>query len=176
MVFIAIHMPSYLRDHGLEPQVASYALGLIGLFNVIGTYAAGSLGQRMQKRYILSAIYLARAIAISIFLWAPLSPASVYVFASVMGVLWLSTVPPTNSIVAQIFGVAHLSMLSGFVFFSHQIGSFMGVWLGGYLYDTTGSYDVVWYIAIALGVFAALANLPVKETAIGRGTALAGAH
>jgi predicted MFS family arabinose efflux permease len=93
-----------------------------------------------------------------------------------MGVLWLSTVPPTNSIVAQIFGVAHLSMLSGFVFFSHQIGSFMGVWLGGYLYDTTGSYDVVWYIAIALGVFAALANLPVKETAIGRGPALAGAH
>jgi MFS family permease len=176
VVFIAIHMPSYLRDHGLEPQVASYALGLIGLFNVVGTYAAGSLGQRLQKRYILSAIYLARAIAISIFLWAPLSPASVYVFASVMGVLWLSTVPPTNSIVAQIFGVAHLSMLSGFVFFSHQIGSFMGVWLGGYLYDTTGSYDVVWYIAIALGVFAALANLPVKETAIGRGPALAGAH
>ncbi len=176
VVFIAIHMPSYLRDHGLEPQVASYALGLIGLFNVIGTYAAGALGQRLQKRYILSAIYLARAVVISVFLWAPLSPTSVYVFASVMGVLWLSTVPPTNSIVAQIFGVAHLSMLSGFVFFSHQIGSFMGVWLGGYLYDTTGSYDLVWYIAIALGVFAALANLPVKESAIARGPALAAAH
>ena len=176
VVFIAIHMPSYLRDHGLEPQVASYALGLIGLFNVVGTYTAGALGQRMQKRYILSAIYLARAFTIGIFLWAPLSPTSVYVFASVMGVLWLSTVPPTNSIVAQIFGVAHLSMLSGFVFFSHQIGSFMGVWLGGYLYDTTGSYDVVWYIAIALGVFAALANMPVKESAIARGPALAAAH
>ena len=176
VVFIAIHMPSYLRDHGLEPQVASYALGLIGLFNVVGTYAAGALGQRMQKRYILSAIYLARAFTIGIFLWAPLSPTSVYVFASVMGVLCLSTVPPTNSIVAQIFGVAHLSMLSGFVFFSHQIGSFMGVWLGGYLYDTTGSYDVVWYIAIALGVFAALANMPVKESAIARGPALAAAH
>jgi MFS family permease len=176
VVFIAIHMPSYLRDHGLEPQVASYALGLIGLFNVIGTYTAGALGQRLQKRYILSAIYLARAVAIGIFLWAPLSPVSVYVFASVMGVLWLSTVPPTNSIVAQIFGVAHLSMLSGFVFFSHQIGSFMGVWLGGYLYDATGSYDVVWYLAIALGVFAALANLPVKESAIERQPTLAGAH
>jgi len=176
VVFIAIHMPSYLRDHGLEPQVASYALGLIGLFNVVGTYTAGALGQRMQKRYILSAIYLARAFTIGIFLWAPLSPTSVYAFASVMGVLWLSTVPPTNSIVAQIFGVAHLSMLSGFVFFSHQIGSFMGVWLGGYLYDTTGSYDVVWYIAIALGVFAALANMPVKESAIARGPALAAAH
>ncbi len=176
VVFIAIHMPSYLRDHGLEPQVASYALGLIGLFNVVGTYTAGALGQRMQKRYILSAIYLARAVVISVFLWTPLSPTSVYVFASVMGVLWLSTVPPTNSIVAQIFGVAHLSMLSGFVFFSHQIGSFMGVWLGGYLYDTTGSYDVVWYIAIALGVFAALANLPVKEGAIARSPTLAGDH
>jgi predicted MFS family arabinose efflux permease len=100
----------------------------------------------------------------------PLSPASVYVFASVMGVLWLSTVPPTNALVAQIFGVAHLSMLSGFVFFSHQIGSFMGVWLGGYLYDNTGSYDVVWYIAIALGVFAALVNLPIREVAIARST------
>ena len=168
VVFIGVHMPSYLKDHGLSPQVASYALGLIGLFNIFGTYGAGMLGQRLPKKNILAFIYLARAAAISVFLLVPLSPASVYVFSSVMGLLWLSTVPVTNATVAQIFGVAHLSMLGGFVFFSHQIGSFMGVWLGGYLYDKTGSYDVVWYLAIALGVFAALVNLPVKETAIAR--------
>jgi predicted MFS family arabinose efflux permease len=173
VVFIGVHMPSYLKDKGLSPQVASYALALIGLFNVFGTYAAGVLGQRIPKKNILSFIYLARAVAISVFLLVPLSPASVYVFASVMGVLWLSTVPPTNAAVAQIFGVAHLSMLSGFVFFSHQIGSFMGVWLGGYLYDRTGSYDVVWYIAIALGIFAALINLPVKDAAIERSSPVA---
>ncbi len=166
VVFIGVHMPSYLKDKGLSPQVASYALALIGLFNVFGTYAAGALGQRLQKKNILSFIYFARAVVISIFLLAPLSPTSVYLFASVMGLLWLSTVPPTNATVAQIFGVAHMSMLSGFVFFSHQIGSFMGVWLGGVLYDKTGSYDVVWYIAIALGVFAGLINLPVKEAPI----------
>ena len=175
VVFIGVHMPSYLKDNGLSPQVASYALALIGLFNVIGTYAAGALGQRFPKRYILSFIYIARAVAISVFLIVPLSPASVYVFASVMGVLWLSTVPPTNAVVAQIFGVAHLSMLGGFVFFSHQIGSFMGVWLGGVLYDQTGSYDIVWYISIALGVFAALINLPVRESAIVRGPQRVGA-
>ncbi len=169
VVFIGVHMPSYLKDKGLSPMVASYALALIGLFNVFGTYIAGSLGQRMAKRKILAFIYFARAVAIAVFLVVPLSPLSVYVFASVMGLLWLSTVPPTNATVAQIFGVAHLSMLGGFVFFSHQIGSFMGVWLGGYLYDRTGSYDIVWYIAIALGIFAALVNLPVKEAPIHRG-------
>jgi predicted MFS family arabinose efflux permease len=168
VVFIGVHMPSYLKDKGLSPQVASYALALIGLFNVFGTYIAGSLGQRMQKKNILSFIYLARAVVISLFLIAPLSPISVYIFASAMGLLWLSTVPPTNAVVAQIFGIQHMSMLGGFVFFSHQIGSFMGVWLGGYLYDKTGSYDIVWYIAIALGVFAALINLPVRESAIVR--------
>jgi predicted MFS family arabinose efflux permease len=171
VVFIGVHMPSYLKDKGLSPQVASYALALIGLFNVFGTYAAGALGQRMPKKNILAFIYLARAVAISVFLLVPLTPASVYVFSAVMGVLWLSTVPPTNATVAQIFGVAHLSMLGGFVFFSHQIGSFMGVWLGGFLYDRTGSYDVVWYIAIGLGVFAALINLPVKEASIDRAIA-----
>jgi predicted MFS family arabinose efflux permease len=170
VVFIGVHMPSYLRDKGLSPQVASYALALIGLFNVFGTYAAGVLGQKLQKKNILAFIYFARSIAITAFLLAPLTPTSVYVFSSVMGLLWLSTVPPTNATVAQIFGVAHLSMLGGFVFFSHQIGSFMGVWLGGYLYDRTGSYDVVWYIAIALGLFAAVVNLPVKEAAIARRT------
>ncbi len=168
VVFIGVHMPSYLKDKGLSPEVASMALALIGLFNVFGTYIAGSLGQRLAKRKILSFIYLSRAIAISLFLLAPLTPMSVYVFAATMGLLWLSTVPPTNAVVAQIFGVAHLSMLSGFVFFSHQIGSFLGVWLGGYLYDKTGSYDIVWYISIALGVFAALINLPVRENAIAR--------
>jgi predicted MFS family arabinose efflux permease len=168
VVFIGVHMPSYLKDHGMAPQVATVALALIGLFNVFGTYAAGVLGQRMAKRHILAFIYLARAVAIVIFLLVPLSPWSVYVFAAVMGLLWLSTVPPTNAIVAQIFGVQYMSMLGGFVFLSHQVGSFMGVWLGGKLYDTTGSYDVVWWIAVALGVFAALINLPVRETAIAR--------
>jgi predicted MFS family arabinose efflux permease len=168
VVFIAIHMPSYLKDHGLPAQVASYSLALIGLFNVFGTYAAGILGQRMQKKYILAAIYFARSISISAFLWVPLTPMSVYVFSAVMGLLWLSTVPPTNAAVAHIFGLAHFSMLGGFVFFSHQIGSFLGVWLGGYLYDRLGSYDMLWYSTIALGIVAALLNLPIREVAIGR--------
>ena len=168
VVFIGVHLPSYLKDNGLGPEVAAYALALIGLFNVFGTYIAGSLGERLPKRYILAAIYMLRAVAIAVFVLAPLTPASVYVFASVIGFLWLSTVPPTNAIVAQIFGVKYLSMLSGFVFLSHQIGSFVGVWLGGKLYDTTGSYDLVWWIAVALGVFAALINLPVREAAIAR--------
>ncbi|MEB0056792.1 MULTISPECIES: MFS transporter [unclassified Variovorax] len=168
VVFIGVHMPSYLRDKGLSPEVASYSLALIGLFNVFGTYVAGSLGQKLAKRKILAAIYFGRAIAITLFLLVPVSPLSVYVFAAVIGFLWLSTVPVTNALVAQIFGVTHLSMLSGFVFLGHQVGSFLGVWLGGFLYDRTGSYDVVWYIAIALGVFAALINLPVKENAIAR--------
>src|SRR5574343_1616721 len=168
VVFIAVHMPSYIKDNGLSPQVASYALALIGLFNVFGTYIAGTLGQRMPRRFILSFIYLARAVAISVFLLVPLSPLSVYIFSAVMGTLWLSTVPPTNATIAQIFGVQHLSMLGGFVFFSHQIGSFLGVWLGGYLYDATGSYDIVWYIAIGLGVLAGLVNLPIKEAPIQR--------
>ena len=168
VVFIGVHMPSYLKDNGLSPQVASYALALIGLFNVFGTYIAGTLGQRMPRRFILSFIYLARAVAISVFLLVPLSPLSVYIFSAVMGTLWLSTVPPTNATIAQIFGVQHLSMLGGFVFFSHQLGSFMGVWLGGYLYDATGSYDIVWYIAIGLGVLAGLVNLPIKEAPIQR--------
>jgi predicted MFS family arabinose efflux permease len=168
VVFIGVHMPSYLKDHGLTPNVATTALALIGLFNVFGTYIAGSLGQRLPKRYILSSIYALRSLAIVIFLYVPLTPASVYVFSAAMGFLWLSTVPPTNAVVAQIFGVQYLSMLGGFVFLSHQVGSFLGVWLGGRLYDMTGSYDVVWWIAVALGVFAALANLPVRESAIVR--------
>lgn len=175
VVFIGIHMPSYLKDHGMSPQVASTALALIGLFNIFGTYGAGVVAHRLSKTRVLAFIYLARAITIGVFLALPLSPISVYVFSAVMGLLWLSTVPPTNAAVAQIFGISHLSMLSGFVFFSHQIGSFAGVWLGGYLYDRTGSYDIVWYIAMGLGIFAALVNLPVNEHPIRRSPATAGA-
>jgi predicted MFS family arabinose efflux permease len=168
VVFIGVHLPSYLKDNGLSPQVATVALALIGLFNVFGTFAAGLLGQRLAKRHILAGIYLSRAVVIVAFLWLPLSPTTVYVFAALMGLLWLSTVPPTNAAIAQIFGVQYLSMLGGFVFLSHQVGSFLGVWLGGRLYDATGSYDVVWWIAVALGVFAALVNLPVRESPIDR--------
>ena len=168
VVFIGVHLPSYLRDKGLSPQVASYALALIGLFNVFGTYAAGVLGQKIQKKNILATIYFSRAVVIALFIAAPLTPTSVYIFSAVMGLLWLSTVPPTNAAVAQLFGIQHLSMLSGFIFFSHQIGSFMGVWLGGFLYDRNGSYDIVWYLAIALGIVAGLINLPVREAPITR--------
>jgi MFS family permease len=168
VVFIGVHLPSYLKDQGLSPQVASYALALVGLFNVFGTYIAGSLGQRMSKTKILSFIYFARAVVVAVFILAPLTPISVYIFASLMGLLWLSTVPPTNAVVAQIFGIQHLSMLSGFVFFSHQIGSFLGAWLGAVIFDANKSYDVMWYIIIALGIFGGLINLPVKETAVVR--------
>lgn len=175
VVFIGVHLPAYLKDKGMEPQVAGYALALVGLFNVFGTYTAGVLAQKLAKRKILAAIYLSRSVVIALFLMAPLSPTSVYLFAAAMGFLWLSTVPVTNATVAQIFGVAHLSMLSGFVFFSHQIGSFLGAWLGGYLFDKTGSYNIVWYISIALGVLAALANLPIREASITRTPAAAAA-
>ena len=127
----------------------------------------------MPKKYILSAIYALRSVVIVVFLSVPLTPWSVYLFASAMGVLWLSTIPPTNAVVAEIFGVKYLSMLSGFVFVSHQVGSFLGVWLGGKLYDATGSYNVVWWISVGLGVFAAIVNLPIREQAIARPAALA---
>jgi predicted MFS family arabinose efflux permease len=168
VVFIGVHLPSYLKDQGLTPNVATTALALVGLFNVFGTYAAGALGQRLPKPWILSAIYALRSVAIVVFLLAPLSPWSVYLFSAVMGLLWLSTVPPTNAVVAQIFGVRYLSTLSGIVFLSHQVGSFLGAWLGGTLYDATGSYTLMWWIAVGLGVFAALINLPVRETPIQR--------
>jgi MFS family permease len=168
VVFIGVHLPSYLKDKGLGPEVATGALMLVGLFNVFGTYVAGTLGQRMAKRHILAAIYALRGVAILTFINVPTTPLGVYIFAATMGFLWLSTVPPTNAIVAQIFGVQYMSMLGGFVFFSHQVGSFLGVWLGGKLYDATGSYDIVWWICIGLSVFAVLMNLPVRETAIAR--------
>ncbi len=168
VVFIGLHLPSYLKDHGMSPGVATTALAIVGLFNVVGTYAAGSLGQRLPKRYILSAIYGLRSVVIAVFLAAPLTPWSVYLFAAAMGLLWLSTVPPTNAVIAQIFGVQYMSMLSGFAFLSHQVGSFLGAWLGGRLYVALGSYDWVWGLSIALGIFAALVNLPVREAPLVR--------
>ena len=174
VVFIAVHLAPYLKDLSANypavgaPAVATTALALIGLFNIFGTYSAGIFGQRFPKRYLLSGIYIGRSIAIAAFLWIPPSPLSTYVFAAIMGFLWLSTIPLTNGIVAQIFGVKYLTMLSGLIFFSHQLGSFCGAFLGGYLFDRTGSYLIVWEIAIALGVFAFMVNLPVQERAIAR--------
>ncbi len=170
LVFIGVHMPAYLKDKGVtDPKVAVTALALIGLFNIFGSYMAGQLGGKLPKRYLLSFIYFARSAVIALFLLAPLTPWSVYLFAAAMGVLWLSTVPLTNGIIAGVFGLSHMSMLAGVVFFSHQIGSFIGVWLGGYLFDLQGSYDMVWGIAIGLGLLAALANLPVDERPLVRG-------
>lgn len=175
VMFIGVHMPSYLKDFGMAPHVASIGLALVGLFNIFGTYLAGNLGQKypMNKRHVLAGIYGMRSVVTVLFLLAPLSEWSVYLFTAAMGFLWLSTVPLTNATIAQIFGVQHLSMLGGFVFFSHQIGSFMGVWLGGYLYDANGNYDMVWYLSIALGVFAAIVNLPIREASLARKTAAA---
>jgi len=163
LAFIGVHLPSYLKDHQLDPGVATTGLALIGLFNVLGSYAAGVLGNRWRKPWLLSGIYALRAVAMLAFVLAPLSPWSVYLFAAAMGTLWLSTVPPTNAIVAQMLGVRHLSMLGALVFLSHQIGSFLGVWLAGRLYDATGSYQVVWWLAMALGLMAAAVNLPIQE-------------
>lgn len=168
LVFVGVHLPAYLADKGLPPHVAVTALALVGLFNIVGTYVAGWLGGRMPKRYILSAIYFARAAVIALFLVVPISPWSVYAFAVALGLLWLSTVPPTNGIVAQVFGVRYLAMLAGFTFFSHQIGSFLGAWLGGLAFDAVGSYDLVWYLSIALGIAAGLVNLPIDEREIRR--------
>ena len=168
VIFIAVHLPAYLLDKGLSAQTGMIALALIGFFNIIGTYVAGYLGGRLPKKYLLSGLYFGRSIVIIAFLLAPLSPLSVYVFAASIGILWLATVPLTNGMVAQIFGVQFVSMLGGFVFFSHQIGSFLGVWLGGVLFDQTGSYTIVWVIAIALGFIAAIVNLPIDERPVVR--------
>jgi MFS family permease len=172
VVFIAVHLAPYLKDLSKvypevgAPVVATTALALIGLFNIFGTYSAGILGQYFPKRYLLSGIYILRSITIAAFILLPLSPITTYLFAAIMGFLWLSTIPLTNAIVAQIFGVKYFTMLSGLVFFSHQLGSFCGAYFGGYLFDRTGSYLVVWNISIALGIFACLVNLPIKERAI----------
>jgi len=171
LAFITVHFPSYLTDRGLSANVGMYALALVGLFNIFGSFASGALGARYTKKYLLSSIYLLRSIAIALFILTPVSEGSVYLFSAVIGLLWLSTVPLTNGVIGGIFGVAYMSTLSGFVFMSHQIGSFTGVWLGGYLFDHTGSYRVVWLISIGLGVFAALVNLPIEERAIERAPA-----
>ncbi|WP_459570373.1 MFS transporter [Cupriavidus sp. 8B] len=174
VVFIGVHLAPYLKDRGLtDPKIATVALALIGLFNVFGTYSAGALGQRVPKRFLLSLIYITRSVVIAGYLLLPLTATSTWLFAAMMGFLWLSTVPLTNGIIAQVFGVQYLSMLSGVVFFSHQIGSFLGAWLGGFLYDRTGTYNTVWMIAIGLGVVAALVNLPIREHAIARPQAAA---
>jgi MFS family permease len=168
-VFIGVHLPSYLKDKNiLDPNVAVTSLALIGLFNIIGSYAAGKLGCYIQKHYILSTIYTARLFLFSAFLFFPLTPMSVYLFSAIMGLLWLSSVPLTNGIIADIFGVKYLSMLSGFIFFSHQLGSFFGAWLGGYLYTRYGNYNVMWFVILVVGVFATLINLPINETPIQR--------
>src|SRR5207344_1057963 len=168
VVFVGVHLPAYLADKGMPAHVAVTALALIGLFNIVGTYIAGWLGGKMPKKYILSAIYFTRAVVFALFFWVPTSVASVYAFAVALGFLWLSTVPVTNGVVAQIFGVRYLAMLSGFAFFSHQIGSFLGAWLGGKVYDLTGNYDLVWYLSIALALVAGFINLPIDEREIRR--------
>ncbi|MES2047461.1 MAG: MFS transporter [Pseudomonadota bacterium] len=174
VVFIGVHMPAYLKDKNIvDPNVAVMSLALIGLFNIFGSYYAGKLGGIYPKRYLLSSIYLSRTVVIALFLLAPLSTYSVYVFSAAMGLLWLSTVPLTNGVIAGIFGMKYLSMLSGFVFFSHQVGSFLGVWLGGYIFTKAGNYDAVWMIILALGVFATIINLPINEKPILRQLALA---
>lgn len=163
VVFIGVHLPAYLKDHGLSGATASLALALIGLFNIFGTFTAGELGSRRSKPHLLAGIYFTRAIVIGLFLLFPLSTLSVSLFAAAIGFLWLSTVPLTNGVIATQFGVQHLGMLSGAVFLSHQVGSFLGVWLGGLVYDMSGSYLPVWLIAMALGVVAGLASLPIRE-------------
>ena len=171
LAFITVHFPAYLVDRGLSANVGMMALALVGLFNIFGSFASGALGAKYTKKYLLSTIYFARSIVIALFVFSQVTEGSVYLFSAAIGLLWLSTVPLTNGVIGGIFGVAYMSTLSGFVFLSHQLGSFTGVWLGGYLFDHTGSYRVVWLISIALGVFAALVNLPIQERAIVRAPA-----
>ena len=173
IVFIGTHFPAFLLDSGLSAADGTISLALIGLFNIFGSYAAGWLGGRFPKTYLLSILYAIRGVAMLALLALPLTPASVYIFASVFGFVWLGTVPLTNGVVAAMFGVKHFATLSGVVNLSHQIGSFFGGWLGGYLYDATGSYQVAWTIAIALSVVAALVNLPIDERPVGRQAAAA---
>lgn len=168
VAFITIHMPAYISDLGFDSSVAATALALIGLFNIVGTYGCGLLGGRYSRKYLLSTLYFLRSIVVLAFIVLPKSETSIYLFAGAMGVLWLGTVPLTSGLVAQIFGVRFMSTLFGIVFLGHQVGSFTGVWLGGYLYDTTGSYDGVWYGSILLGVLAALIHLPIAERPVGR--------
>jgi predicted MFS family arabinose efflux permease len=168
VAFIAVHLPAYLADGGLPTEVAAWALALVGLFNVIGSYLSGVLGGRLSKKNLLSFLYLARAVLILVFISVPLTIASALIFSAIMGLLWLSTVPLTSGLVAQIFGPRYMATLFGFVFFSHQLGSVLGVWFGGYLYDAYGSYDLVWWLSIALGLIAALLHWPIDERTVAR--------
>jgi MFS family permease len=171
LAFITVHFPAYLVDRGLSANVGMMALALVGLFNIFGSFASGALGAKYTKKYLLSTIYFTRSIVIALFVFSQVSEGSVYLFSAAIGLLWLSTVPLTNGVIGGIFGVTYMSTLSGFVFMSHQLGSFTGVWLGGYLFDHTGSYRVVWLISIALGVFAGLVNLPIQERPVVRAPA-----
>lgn len=168
VVFIGVHLPAYLVDQHLPAKVGTTVLALIGLFNIFGTYTAGWLGGKMSKPRLLSALYLLRAVAIVLFLWAPVSQLTAYLFGVAMGLLWLSTVPLTNGTVATLFGVRNLSMLGGIVFLFHQLGAFLGGWLGGLVYDRTGSYDLIWQLSILLSLMAAALNWPVRERPVAR--------
>ena len=163
VVFIGLHLPAYLADKGLPLSLGAQALAIVGLFNVLGSFGAGWLGVRVPKKWLLAGIYVGRSIAMVAFLLAPLSPASVWLFSAAMGVLWLSTVPLTTGLVGQMYGVRHLGLLGGVVFFGHQIGSFLGAWLGGRIFDLTGSYDWAWVMVIAFGAFAALMHAPIDQ-------------
>ena len=168
VAFITAHFPAYISDLGIAARWAVVAISLIGFFNIIGSLASGIIGQRYSKPYLLVSIYLARSVLVTAFLLIPASPATVVMFSAVMGILWLSTVAPTNALVAVMFGTRHLGMLGGIVFFSHQIGSFLGVWMGGFLYDVYGSYDGVWWLGVALGLFAAVVHWPIREEPVQR--------
>jgi MFS family permease len=166
--FITVHMPSYLVDRGLSAQVGGWTIATIGLFNIVGSVTAGWLGDRMPKRYLLSIIYFTRAAAILAFISFPVTPVTCLIFGATMGLMWLSTVPPTNGIIALMFGTRWLATLSGFAFFSHQVGGFLGVLLGGIVFERTGSYNAVWYLAILFGVLSALINMPIVEKPVAR--------
>ncbi|WP_430513136.1 MFS transporter [Pannonibacter phragmitetus] len=168
VAFITVHLPPYISDLGLEARWGGYAIALIGLCNIVGSLLSGYIGTRHSKPHFLSLIYFARAVAITLFLMVPASPASVLIFSAAMGFLWLSTVPPTSGLVAVMFGPRYMATLFGFVFLSHQIGSFLGVWLGGKLYDELGSYDAVWWMGIALGLLAAIVHWPIREQPVAR--------
>jgi MFS family permease len=168
LAFITTHMPAYLKDAGLPAWVGGWTLAVIGLSNAVGSLLSGWLSARMPNRWILSAIYLARSLAIAAFIIAPASPLTAVVFGVAMGLLWLSTVPPTSALVMLMFGTRYMAMLFGFAFFSHQVGGFLGVWLGGMLYEQTGSYIVVWWLSVALGIASAAINLPIRERPVAR--------
>ena len=168
VAFITVHFPAYAKDLGLGAEVGAYSIAIVGLFNIIGSFLSGAAGQRWSKKYGLSVIYIARAVAITALLLAPKTEVTLYLFSAVMGILWLSTVPLTTGIVAQVFGVRYMATLFGIVFLSHQVGSFLGVWLGGRLYDATGSYDSMWWAGVALGLLAAVVHLPINEKPLAR--------